>query len=507
MTKERMSRQHRQIIRRIVVKGILTLTTPTCLSNGDTDSPVNIALLQDSISNHALLTGASIAGALRNYLREYEYGYGTKESDPEAEKSSLAIALFGGMRQDDDGEQSPLIVHDAVSNKPPDVELRDGVSIDGTTGTVLVNKDDEGEIIGGAKYDLALLAAGTEFPLYFELLVDQAADEQKLKAALAIALSGLEQQEIGLGMKKRRGFGRCQVKAWDVWQFNLQENSDRLAWLTFGRSWAENYASSPQQGSIAQGLNITPTQVDKRLFFKIEARMKLDSSLLIRSGQAEDKRAPDVVHLRSWRNGQLEPVLSGTSLAGVLRHRANRIINTIRGAADSANILLVDRLFGFVDESQKKAASSRLIVHESVVEDGADLIQNRIAIDRFTGSAYHGALIDEQPVWGIDSTFVNLEMMLRSPSESEIGLVLLLLKDLWTGDLPVGGEVSIGRGRLCGDRAILTHRTNGQTTEWKLTKEGQPEQGDATDLQNFIDALWEEILPEKKNPLAVKEAA
>jgi hypothetical protein len=27
--------------------------------------------------------------------------------------------------------------------------------------------------------------------------------------------------------------------------------------------------------------------------------------------------------------GQLEPVLSGTSLAGVLRHRAERIVNTL----------------------------------------------------------------------------------------------------------------------------------------------------------------------------------
>ena len=501
-----MSRQHRQITRRIIVKGILTLTTPTCLSNGDTDSPVDIALLQDSISNHALLTGASLAGALRNYLREYEYGYGTKEGKPESENSSLAIALFGGMRQDDDGDQSPLIVHDAISNRPAEVELRDGVRIDSATGTALVNQDNDGEIIGGAKYDLALLAAGTEFPLRFELLVDQAVDEQTLKAALAIALSGLEQQEIGLGMKKRRGFGRCQVKAWEVWQFNLQAAADRLAWLTFDRSWAAEYASSPQQGSIAQALNIAPVQTDKRQFFKIEARMKLDSSLLIRSGQADDTLAPDVVHLKSWRNGQLEPVLSGTSLAGVLRHRAERIVNTIRQSEGSDNSL-IDRLFGFVNESQKKAAASRLVVHESVVEGGADLIQNRIAIDRFTGGAYHGALIDEQPVWGGDDTFVDLEFVVRSPSKSEIGLLLLLLKDLWTGDLPVGGEASIGRGRLGGDRAVLTHCTNGQTTEWTLTKEGQLEQGDATDLQKFVDALWEEILPEKKDPLAVKEAA
>jgi hypothetical protein len=37
-----------------------------------------------------------------------------------------------------------------------------------------------------------------------------------------------------------------------------------------------------------------------------------------------------------------------------------------------------------------------------------------------------------------------------------VGLVLLLLKDLWTGDLPLGGEISVGRGRLKGKQATLT---------------------------------------------------
>ena len=33
--------------------------------------------------------------------------------------------------------------------------------------------------------------------------------------------------------------------------------------------------------------------------------------------------------------------------------------------------------------------------------------------------------------------------------------MLHVLKDLWTGDLAVGGESSVGRGRLAGTRAIL----------------------------------------------------
>ena len=35
----------------------------------------------------------------------------------------------------------------------------------------------------------------------------------------------------------------------------------------------------------------------------------------------------------------------------------------------------------------------------------------------------------------------------RDEFEAQAGLLLLVLKDLWSGDLPLGGESSVGRGR------------------------------------------------------------
>ena len=137
--------------------------------------------------------------------------------------------------------------------------------------------------------------------------------------------------------------------------------------------------------------------------------------------------APDVVHLKSHRHDELKPVLSGTSLAGVLRHRADRIVNTLRSQST-----LVKELFGFVEG--KEAKSSRLVVHEKVIEKATDLVQTRIAIDRFTGGAYHGALFDEQPIFGGDEILVPMELELQNPKKYEIGLLLLLLKDLWTSE-------------------------------------------------------------------------
>ncbi len=474
MISERLNRNQRIIIERIILKGTLILDTPTCLGNGDADGATDLMLLRDSISNKALLTGASIAGGLRNYVNEYEYGYCKEE-----EANSLATYLFGGRRKDEDGEQSPLIIHDSISNEVPKVELRDGVRIDSKTGTTP----------DGAKYDLELLAAGTEFPLCFELLIEKGKDKNQLIQALKIALQGLERQEINIGMKKRRGFGCCHVKSWETWEFNLENTLDRLAWLSWERDWNTEYNKSPQKTKIA---DIFQTQLpsDRRSRFLMKASFKLLGSLIIRSNQASSDTVPDTVHLKSQRDGKDESILSGTSLAGILKHRAERIINTI-GIPNE----IIDTVFGFVEENSKNALSSRLIVNETVINNPTELIQNRIAIDRFTGGAYHGALFDEQPVFSNDETRVNLNLELCQPSDAEIGLLLLLLKDLWTSDLAVGGESSIGRGRLQGIHAEMKRYTPNKNEEtWKIKQNGDKlDINDTHSLEKFVNKLVKEI--------------
>lgn len=450
MSQERLlNRNQHPIAKRIIVRGTLILDTPTCLGSGDADSPTDLALLRDSVSDCALLTGASIAGALRNYLREYQNGYGIEE-----QKGDRATMLFGGNRRDPDGEQSPLIINDAISSTIPTVELRDGVEIEPITGTAKP----------GHKYDLELLAAGTEFPLYFELLIEKnqvQIQQQALINDLALALRGLEQYEISLGMKKRRGLGRCHVKEWQVWNFNLEDAGDRMAWLNF-KHWHTGLLPDRETYlSISTALEVSlEHKEDQRDRFLIHAEFQLVGSLLIRSGQDSTGRAPDVVHLKSHRPSETNPVsvLSGTSLAGVLRHRAERIVNTLGSCSP-----IVDKLFGFMVGNESQA--SRLVVHEKVIKDATDLVQNRIAIDRFTGGAYHGALFDEQPIFGGS---VCIELELRNPKDHEIGLLLLLLKDLWTSDLPVGGESSIGRGRLKGIKADLIRHHPQNRKQWQI---------------------------------------
>ena len=470
LNKRLEKRNQRYISERIIVKGTLVLDTPTCLASGEVDGDVDLIILRDSIEEKALLMGSSIAGALRNYLRDYQSGYSAIESS----------LLFGGQRSEEEGEQSPLIVNDALSCEKIRVELRDGVKINSITKTA-----EE-----GAKYDLELLEAGTKFDIYCELLIEN--NKEQLIRELVIVLQGLEKGEISIGMKKRRGFGHCHVEKWQAWQFDLRENEQRIKWLNFPHWTSGLLTEYSTYDSITDALSISVDGEDKYDTFvgsdcrdriTIQAKFTFASPLLIRSGQASTDKAPDVVHLKSRRNGELKSILSGTSLAGVLRHRAERIVNTLKKDTN-----IINKMFGFTDKNTKEAKASRLIVDEVEINDTTDLVQNRIAIDRFTGGALHGALFNEQPIFGNDKTNLEITLQLRQPEKYEIGLLLLLLKDLWTGDLTVGGTSSIGRGKLQGKEAIIKH---GEKT-WIISQNSNAKSliiDNPEDLQNFVTAL------------------
>jgi CRISPR/Cas system CSM-associated protein Csm3 (group 7 of RAMP superfamily) len=416
-------RKQRSVKKRIIIRGVLELETPTCLSSGDAEADTDLPLLRDIVENKALILGSSIAGALRSYL--------------ESNQSSTS-QLFGGTRQTTTGEQSPLIVEDALSQELIATELRDGVRIDVQTGTA----EDKG------KYDLELLQAGTKFDLGFELLVNETT-EASLKKELAIALHGLEQGHIPIGMKKHRGFGQCHVQQWQIWEFDLTSDSERKDWLLFHHQQRSLRAGIAVHQYISKELKndlVVKRPIDT---CSIEATFTLASPLLIRSGQHDQSKATDVVHLKSNRNNGIQPIISGTSLAGILRHRAIKIINTLNL---NVSIVNVEEIFG----TEQKA--SRLTVQESVIENTVDLVQNRIAIDRFTCGALDGALFSEQPVCPSPETQIILKLQLKKATDPEIGLLLLLMKDLWTGDLTIGGGSSIGRGRLQGKLATIFHQ-------------------------------------------------
>ncbi|MFN8472210.1 MAG: RAMP superfamily CRISPR-associated protein [Anaerolineae bacterium] len=493
----------RSIVQRIIVRGNLDLDTPTSFGNGEGEDLVDMPLALDPLEGRALLTGASLAGALRSYLRQRELGYG-KTSFP----TTLTDTLFG-YQQDDTGEQSLLIVNDSLADEPspassgaaaantrrrkrPVVELRDGVAIDASTRTA---EDDK-------KFDYEALAAGTVFPIEIELLI-QEERAPKLRTALAVALEGFERREIPLGRRKRRGLGQCHVATWEVVEYDLCTRDGLLRWLRDDRSQA-------QSGPSIAALLETSTAIDRRQRVTLGATFCLDSSLLIRSAPSEP-REPDMIQLHSRRGSKSVPVLSGTSLVGALRGRALRICKTLGSAAWAGQF--VDDMFGPRLVAGKKARAagnaagsephaSVLTAAETEIRQGIELVQSRVKIDRFTGGSYPTALFSEQPVFGSAATEVDVKLELHGPTEAQIGLLLFLLKDLWTSDLPLGGEVSVGRGRLVGKHATLTRQVDGAVPQtWTLTQQKDRltvTDGDGKDARAVLEAFAAKFLAEVK---------
>jgi CRISPR/Cas system CSM-associated protein Csm3 (group 7 of RAMP superfamily) len=457
----------RKITKRIVIEGELQLQTPAHFGSGDEAGSL-MPLILDEFEEKPLLTGASLAGALRSYLWTWERGYGKRQTS-----QGSAALLFGGAREDDKGDQSRLIVDDAYGQDAK-IELRDGVKINPKSRTA-----EEGKL-----YTFMVWSQGARFPLRFELIItEDDKDEQGLRQALALALSGLQHGEITLGARKRRGYGRVKVDQWFVREFDLTTPKGLMSWVKEGGAKLD--AKTKPTPDLFKALNTSATLPDQRQRFTLQASFGLESSLLIRA----DSAVADMGHLYS--NGK--PVLSGTSLAGAIRAHAGKIARTI-GIPDAEGLL--NCMFGIFgdeadsgDEDDKKArTASRVSIEEHFIEGGETerWVQSRVSIDRFTGGALDTALFDQQPHFG-GRVQVNLE--LRNPQEREIGLLLLVLKDLWTGDLPLGGESSVGRGRLHGQTAKLGY--NGKTWQINRSTNGLTISGTKDDLEAYVKTLWE----------------
>ena len=492
----------RQVVERIVIVGTLVLDTPTHFGNGDAEGLTDMPLACDPLTGAPLLAGASIAGALRHYLREREMGYGRPEDRKRKQHDkSLAERLFGHIDESEvdlqqtrtnggSAVQSWLFVDDAIGEvgSSAGYELRDGVAINRERRTASDKQ----------KYDIELLAAGTRFPLRFELWLSQAdQDKGDLLQALVTALLGLTSGEVGMGQRKRRGFGECHVEDWLTHRYDMCQASGLLGWLENAEDKANSELGLPTVASL----------IDQRREFHIAATFAIDGALLIRSDSGADNSI-DMAHLQRGK----DPILPGTSLAGVLRAHIARIANAVLqpgNAQPDVGQRVTDVLFGrdmntrhddahAIDANpllpqnlKPQPTGSRILVRERIIDSklvSNKQVQSRVKIDRLTGGSLPTALFNQQPLWSPEQAraTVCVDIRLRhyvDPIDTAegaadradkrykagIGLLLLALKDLWLGDVTIGGESSVGRGRFIGQSACLIDHAAGSERRWEIT--------------------------------------
>lgn len=475
----------RPMLARWVITGTLTLETASSfggIEGASTDLPV----LRDPVSGRPLLPGTSLAGALRSHLADLLGGYRSPED-------SRVATLFGGRPGDDQGAQSPLIVFDALGTLPADrtTEIRDGVKIETSSGTAEKHK----------KFDRELLPAGTRFELRFELVIADEEQEIEQLSLLAAALEGLEKAQIALGARRSRGLGKASAGGWQAMRHDLSSSEGWLGWLLSdpikpipagpaGQQCSQEGDEASERvniptirdalGSALPGEGGLTEYTDERQQCTIEVDLAFPLALLVRS-PGDDPAAPDAVHLRSGG----EPILPGTSVAGALRARAGKILRCLPKRRADAEVW-VDRLFGpsleGTTDPDFNPWASRLRVAESEFADHRDEQQTRVGIDRFTQGVVSGVFVEEQPVVGART---KLELELRDPEPGEIGLLILLLKDLLSGDLPLGGTSSVGRGVASGSATLTTADGRSMT----FSPDATPEPETVSELDGWIKEL------------------
>lgn len=435
---KRLNKEDHQVTGYLVVEAEMVTATPLRIGSGKDDrADVEVIRRPDAGgSNLPYVPAAGMVGALYHRFLE------------EVDTTELAQAaqIFWGtpMAKGTDGPeqtwQSHLRVPDMDLKAPQKAQIviRDGVRIDHKTNTA-----EEGK-----KYNYEMLEPGCQFTFRAEITLRKGFVKQLDQVkALAHYLGYCLQNGQRIGGKTTRGFGelKCEQLKFRHFDFQAAERSLRAQqvedWFRFCEQG--DFTSDPLPEELLQ-LPIKPQES-----FSISAKFGLKTSLLI-GAAPEPEEDVDQAPLRS----QGHPVVSGTSLAGVVRHRALKILRTLRVENSEK---LIQGMFGHVDEAGNGSArKSRVITHEARLRlrrSATNKKQTRIRIDRFTGGPIRSGLFEAKPVWREKGQGVRLRLDIRQPKAWEPALLMHVIKDLWSGDLAIGGGKSIGRGVWEGEEA------------------------------------------------------
>lgn len=442
------------IIEKIVVEGTIKTESPLLIGTGENDGVIDTMILKDKQAR-PFIPGTSLAGVLRECL------YSAEPDD------ELADRLFGKIARNrqlnDRSYQSAIIVEDIILRNAKTI-IRDGVGIDNFTG---VGKD-------GAKYDYEAVDRGAkgDFSLVVTLRACHAEYRGQLEAAVK-KLADIMMGGISIGALTTKGFGRVVGEAIIVKTYDFTNPASVRDWLL------GNSKSCPIYQAVA-------SDVWNENDFVLAADFAINGSLIVR-GEVDDDMVVDSKQVLSkvqLKSGN-DYVIPGTTVKGIIKKQAQRIFSKM-----DKNEKLLDDLLGYSNDDVKQ--KSRLYTEEIYFKAGTKTaLHSRNRIDRFTGGTVDGALFTNQPVWQEepDKPVLCLKFRVKDCKAWEAGLMLFILRDIWTGNVAFGGEKSIGRGTLSGVKARINYHGKYVLTasEQKLLVEG-----DKNQLEKYAEALFDE---------------
>ena len=354
----------------------------TPLRTGAVDGDPQMIL--QSRDGTALIQGASLAGALREWLEIGDAG--------------MAETLFGSQKQ-----AGRLLLSDGVFDRTAERYTRPRLRINGVTGTADT----------GAKFDMAQLGSGSTFRFSMTWLgLDAREEEWKAVGQMLAALHG---GAIRLGAQKSNGFGRVELRAWKR-VFHLTDPTDRTAWLE-GRYQGEPFAL-PALTRVRNVTFVVTGQADS-LLVKAGAPLK-DGDTQYTPNLTEGGRA----------------VLPGSSIKGAVRARVEMIARLL-GLPDEK----AEELFGRMSADGDDGKPGRVYFEDGRLSGEKAQRISRIRLNRLTGGVIRGGLFSEEPL------ACGVELRISAPNDpTACALLLYALRDLGLGFYNLGSGGSIGRG-------------------------------------------------------------
>lgn len=406
------------IIEKIQMSGRLVVQSPLCIGSGQDDGITDSLVLKDK-QGKAFIPGTSLAGVLRDIVCSHD--------------SNLADLLFGNLS---DNRQSMINIDDVLLENSV-YTVRDGVRIDGITNTA--------EDTGKFDYEVVERGAAGSFSATITIRKNDIEDKKAVEQ-LAAALADQLMYGISLGAHTAKGFGEVKGSKIKVATYDFSQPDSLGAWLLGEMSQADIYAAAAK-----------PLVADDDFYAEIDLALK--TSLLVGAepdafdkGSGKDEGKVQKVMLSS--NGDY--VIPGTSVKGVIRKQAEHICRVVGDYGDD----FLGSLMGY-SKADKAKQRSRLRTYEVYLREGVEAVnQSHVRIDRFTGGHMGSGLYTNKPLWQkkADAKTMTMRLAISGCSDAEAGLMLLILKDIWTGQLAFGGDKAGGSGVMQGLKAVISYK-------------------------------------------------
>jgi CRISPR/Cas system CSM-associated protein Csm3 (group 7 of RAMP superfamily) len=292
---------------RTEVLGTLTCLSPVHVGGWDTTVEASLAIARDG-TGEPYLPSTSIAGALRAYLAGVERF---------RDRAELLDVLFGHVIPGtQDGSASWLRVDDApLVGTDAAPRVRDGVGIDRRSASAAANFLYTRQVLPvGTRFALRLVAdtattAGLAYPGGPAALVGDAIEEM---------LAGLTLARVPIGAGRGRGLGRVVLGGVELRRADLSDPAGLVAWLTGAvPAMPASPAAGDRTRPPAGRLEIT---VGWRPVAPVLVRDSLPGAVVDTLPLTDIDVRDDTVRL----------LVPGSSIRGVLRAHAERIVRTLR---------------------------------------------------------------------------------------------------------------------------------------------------------------------------------